>query len=642
MSPDVGPYRLDGLLGRGGMGEVHRAWDTRRRRWVALKLLDAGTGADPDYRRRFRREAEVAARLSDPHVVPVHDYGEIDGRLFLDMRLVEGRDLAAVLRDGPLGTARTLALLTQVAAALDAAHAAGLVHRDVKPSNVLIGAGDFAYVADFGLVHDRGDAATSRAEGVLGTLEYMPPERLRGDPVDARADVYALACVLVECLTGARPFPTTDAAELVAAHLYRDPPRVTDRDPDLPARLDDVVARGLAKDPADRYPAAGALIADAVSAVAVVDPDAVPADVVPAPRTPTPPRGGTRVAARPTRVGPPEDVAPRRRRRWVVITVAAVAVVLVVVIGTVAVRRYVGDGFAVGLSPVAVVFSADGVQALVVNAGARSVSVLDTRRRAVVRRIPVDGRAVGAVGVGADRVAVTTVDGTVPQAVAVLDLASDTVTASLPLPLPGAGAPVADRDGTRVAVPGRTAVAVLDLGRGVVDATVPRGSGPLAMTADGRRLAVATDAPDGSGEIDVLDLVGGADRTTLPTAGPVDALVAGPSGGVVHAAVGGPAPGLVTVDVSRAGSGRSSVPLPAPARALAVTPDGRVVVAVDTARPRVVVVAPRRAGDAGRVGDVGALDEFTGPVALSVTPDGSEVWVANTDLGTVTVLPLRP
>jgi serine/threonine-protein kinase len=641
VSSDVGPYRLDGLLGRGGMGEVHRAWDTRRRRWVALKLLDARTGEDPDYRRRFRREAEVAARLSEPHVVPVHDYGEIDGRLFLDMRLVDGQDLAALLREGPLGATRTLTLLTHVAAALDAAHAAGLVHRDVKPSNVLVAPGDFAYVADFGLVHDRRDVSTAGAD-VLGTLDYMAPERLRGDPVDARTDVYALACMLVECLTGTRPFPAEESAELVAAHLYRDPPRITDRDPALPARLDDVVARGMAKGPDDRYPSAGALLVDVAAAL---DP-AGPRDATRGARAPTPPPGGS-APPRPTRVATPDPDVDAPSPRWrprrggplprrVVLAVAVVATVLVVVAGTVAVRRYVGDGFAVGLSPVAVVFSSDGAQALVVNAGSRAVSVLDTRRRVVTRRIPVDGRAVGAVGVGADRVAVATIDGTVPQAVAVLDLASDTVTATVPLPLPGIGPPVADLAGRRLAVPGRTTVAVLDLARGAVDGAVPPGTGPLAMTPDGH-LAVA-NARDGAGEIDVIDLGDTADRTTLTTTGPVDALVADESGRVLHAAVGGPAPGLETLDL--AGTGGSTVSLPAPARALAVAPDGRVIAAVDTVRPGVVAVSPQRSGAAGRVAAVGVLDEFTGPVAMAVTRDGREVWVANTDLGTVTVLPL--
>jgi DNA-binding beta-propeller fold protein YncE len=254
----------------------------------------------------------------------------------------------------------------------------------------------------------------------------------------------------------------------------------------------------------------------------------------------------------------------------------------------------------------------------------------------VTRRIPVDGRAVGAVGIGADRVAVATIDGTVPQAVAVLDLASDTVTATVPLPLPGIGPPVADLAGRRLAVPGRTTVAVLDLARGAVDGAVPRGTGPLAMTPDGH-LAVA-NARDGAGEIDVIDLGDTADRTTLTTTGPVDALVADESGRVLHAAVGGPAPGLETLDL--AGTGGSTVSLPAPARALAVAPDGRVIAAVDTVRPGVVAVSPQRSGAAGRVAAVGVLDEFTGPVAMAVTRDGREVWVANTDLGTVTVLPL--
>ncbi|WP_345423832.1 serine/threonine-protein kinase, partial [Actinomycetospora chlora] len=264
---EIGPYRIEGELGRGGMGTVYRAFDTRRRRTVALKLLADDLAGDETFRERFRREAHTAAQLGDPHVIPLHDFGEVDGRLFLDMRLVEGVDLAALIERGgrrPLDPARAVALVGQVAEALDAAHAAGLVHRDVKPSNVLVTASDFVYLVDFGIARSvREDHTSLTTTGTaIGTLDYMAPERFDGAAPDARADVYALACVLHETLTGRRAFDADSAVSVMRAHLFTPPPRPSALAP-LPRALDDVVARGMAKDPGQRYPSAGALAAAA-------------------------------------------------------------------------------------------------------------------------------------------------------------------------------------------------------------------------------------------------------------------------------------------------------------------------------------------------------------------------------------------
>jgi protein kinase-like protein len=264
-----GPYLLGPLLGRGGMGEVHRATDTSQDgRVVALKRLAPHLSANAAYRERFRRECEAAARLDDPHVVPIHRYGEIDGRLFLDMQLLDGRDLAAELTHaGPMHPARAVAIVAQVAAALDAAHAVGLVHRDVKPSNILLaaptpGRPDFAQLTDFGIA-----AGPAGDGGADGTVEYLAPERLLGTPADRRVDVYSLACVLHELVTGLRAFPGADFAAQVHGHLYLPPPRPTDTFGWLPPGLDMVVARGLAKDPAHRHPSAGALADEARAAL---------------------------------------------------------------------------------------------------------------------------------------------------------------------------------------------------------------------------------------------------------------------------------------------------------------------------------------------------------------------------------------
>ncbi len=291
MAQMFGPYRLDGLLGKGGMGEVHRAYDTEQDRPVALKVLPAALSADPAFRERFRREAKVASQLTDPHVVPIHRHGEIGGQLFLDMRLVDGEDLAVVLQRGPLAPEAAVRLVEQVASALDAAHDAGLVHRDVKPSNVFLtrarpGSPRFAYLGDFGIARDTAGPQLTATGATIGTLDYMAPERFTGGAVDARSDVYALACVLHEALTGRAPFPGDTLPTLMHAHLALPPPRPS-LQPEVPAAFDAVVARGMAKDPGQRYATAGALAAAARAALHGPAPD-VAATIRTAPVVPTP------------------------------------------------------------------------------------------------------------------------------------------------------------------------------------------------------------------------------------------------------------------------------------------------------------------------------------------------------------------
>ena len=276
MTPrQVGSYRIDRLLGVGGMGEVYLAYDTDRDRYVALKLLPEALSGDEEYLRRFQRESHIAARLREPHVIPIHDYGEIDGQLFIDMRLVDGVDIGALLEtDGPIAPERAVHLLGQVAQALDAAHADHLVHRDIKPSNILVTESDFVYVADFGIARAIGARQTplTITGATIGTLHYMAPERFADQAIDGRADVYSLACVLHECLTGAPPFDGKDLPALIYAHLYSSPPRASGLAEGVPTALDAVIARGMAKNPARRFPSAGLLAAAAREALLTEEP----------------------------------------------------------------------------------------------------------------------------------------------------------------------------------------------------------------------------------------------------------------------------------------------------------------------------------------------------------------------------------
>jgi serine/threonine-protein kinase len=248
-----GRYQLVELMGRGGMGEVWKAFDTETQRVVAVKMLPAQFAADPEFGRRFRREAHAAAGLSDPHVVPIHNFGEIDGRLYVDMRLIDGEDLERVLARGPLDSDRAVKIIEQVASALNAAHRVGLVHRDVKPSNILLTEDDFSYLIDFGIARGAGETKLTATGSVVGTWPYMAPERFTTGLTDTRSDVYALACVLYECLTSSQPFPGDSVEQQIAGHLTIPPPRPSIIRPDVSAQLDSVIATGMAKEPDERY-----------------------------------------------------------------------------------------------------------------------------------------------------------------------------------------------------------------------------------------------------------------------------------------------------------------------------------------------------------------------------------------------------
>ena len=258
----VAGYRLDEQIGRGGMAVVYRAYDLQLDRQVALKVLDPVLAVDGDFQQRFIRESRAAAAVDHPNIIPVFAAGEADGVLFIAMRYVSGPDVRTLIDStGPLGVRRTVDIVTQVAAALDTAHGRGLVHRDVKPANMLLdpapggSRSDHVYLSDFGLSKQALTSLGLTATGQLvGTLDYVAPEQIENRPVDGRSDLYSLACAAFEMLCGTPPFRRDQHLALLWAQLSEPPPPLTSRRPDLPPAVDQVMAKALAKSPGDRYP----------------------------------------------------------------------------------------------------------------------------------------------------------------------------------------------------------------------------------------------------------------------------------------------------------------------------------------------------------------------------------------------------
>jgi sugar lactone lactonase YvrE len=339
-------YRLEERIGAGGMAVVFRARDMRLDRTVALKVLIPALAMDGDFRERFLRESRAAAAVDDPHIIPVYEAGEADGVLFIAMRFVAGGDLRAVIRrEGPLPTHRAASFISPVASALDAAHAAGLVHRDVKPANILVdtraGRPDHVYLSDFGL--SKGALSSVGLTGTgqfLGTPDYSAPEQVSGRAVDGRADQYALACVAFTLLTGQRVFPRDEPLAVLLAHTSELPAPVSAQRPDLPAATDQVLARALAKAPEDRFGTCGEFaeaLREALGVASYTAQAAVPAAITGAVTAPErlADAASTQTAA-PVQAAPVRDevsgntVPPRRQgRRWYPRVAVAAGVVLI-------------------------------------------------------------------------------------------------------------------------------------------------------------------------------------------------------------------------------------------------------------------------------------------------------------------------
>ena len=274
---EIAGYRIESLIARGGMGEVYLATQSFPERKVALKLLPRDLASDQAFRERFIRESNAAASVEHPNIVPVYGAGDAEGELYIAMRYVQGEDLRSLLdREGPLSPDRAVRICSQIAEALEEAHEHGLVHRDVKPGNILISKGDRAYLTDFGLIRrSKLETDLTKTGQFMGTVDYVAPEQIKGDEVDGRADIYSLGCVLYECLVGVPPFRKDTEVATLYAHLEDVPPMLSAKRPELPRELDATIAKAMAKKPDDRFATAGKLAA-AVRGSVVVAPAAGP------------------------------------------------------------------------------------------------------------------------------------------------------------------------------------------------------------------------------------------------------------------------------------------------------------------------------------------------------------------------------
>jgi hypothetical protein len=337
LGSQLGAYRLDAVVGEGGMGVVYRATHVALAAEVALKVIAPHLAEDDEFRGRFKTESRLAAAVDHPHAITVHDAGEAGGLLYIAMDFVEGSDLRELIVAGALEPLQAATIVDQVAQALDAAHAVGLVHRDIKPGNVLVskdGGRDHAYLTDFGLAKHVADSVAFTQTGhYVGTLDYMSPEQVEGKRIDARSDVYSLGCLLFHALSGRVPYPETGEAAKLYAHVRQPAPSLSELAPTLPAGFDAVIARAMAKNPPQRFPSAGDL-GRAALAAAHQRPPAQPEHSV-----------ATGDAAPPTHVGAQPTVLEPRAGRRVLPLVALSALGLVgLAVGLAAMTGVLGGG----------------------------------------------------------------------------------------------------------------------------------------------------------------------------------------------------------------------------------------------------------------------------------------------------------
>jgi YVTN family beta-propeller protein len=600
-------YRIQALLGRGGMGVVYLAEQERPHRQVALKLLLVPPAASGAFRERFLRESELAAAIDHPNVLPVYDAGETDGVLWIAMRHVPGIDLAALLaRDGPLAPEQALGIGGQVADALDAAHARGLVHRDVKPGNVLLavedGAVSHAYLADFGLTRRVGGTRGVTGSGqVLGTIDYVAPEQVEGGVVDGRADQYALGCVLFECLTGVVPFRRDSELGVLWAHVHDPPPRIGEYRPDLPAALDAAIGRALAKAPGDRHPSCAALVAATQAALA----GAAPA-------------GERRRAGRPAG----QRARGGRRRPWLaglarrpaLLLAATAALLVAVVMAAILVAR---DGGAPA-GPVA--------------------SAVVAAANDAVRIDPATYQPVAAVAVGTDPAAVVEGGGLVWVAnrrdgtVSVVDpdtnQVQQTISASGFGPVGPVGPGLAFASGSLwlVETGGQVARIQLDEGRRTA---IPVGASPTAVVAapDANAVWVAARTRSGGGLLARIDAESNQVVRSIPVPQAPSGLTVTPDGRTIWLATGSKR-AILRIDIDARTSDTKRIELKLAADQVAFGEGA-------------VWVTSRRSDAVLRVNP--ATSRVQPPISVGNGPTGiavgaGQVWVANADDGTVSTI----
>jgi serine/threonine protein kinase len=370
---ELAGYRIESVLGRGGMSVVYLAEDQSLHRRVALKVLAPDLARDERFRSRFIRESEMAAGIDHPNIVPIYQAGEADGLLFIAMRYIRGSDLKTVIElEGRLDSARATSIVRQAANALDAAHAQGLVHRDVKPANLLLAPGpdpeqpDQVYLSDFGLTkRPTSRSGLTNTGQFIGTVDYMAPEQIEGKTIDGRVDVYSLGCVLYECLTGDVPYPKDNEVAVIYAHLQQAPPSVAAIRPDLPPEIDEVIAQAMAKDPDGRYATCGAMAKALRSVLAPSSAPELPVSVE------APPARGPATPAPARR--------PSRGRPWWRQRVTAVAAVVVIAVAAGAVVLLTRSGGSTpGPSPPGI-------------AVPRGLALIDPSSNRVVARVPYEG-----------------------------------------------------------------------------------------------------------------------------------------------------------------------------------------------------------------------------------------------------------
>jgi YVTN family beta-propeller protein len=658
-----GPYRLDALIGRGGMGEVHRAFDLGRHRVVALKRMPAHLGADAAYRARFQHEATIAARMRNPHVIPIHDYGEIDGRLFIDMRLVDGTDLESRLeRDGPLPPAHAVQIVAQVASALDAAHDEGLVHRDVKPSNVLLTRGDdFVYLIDFGLARELAAPRVTSTGVTVGTLAYMAPERFDGAG-DFRVDVYALACVLHEALTGRPPFPARDFPSLVGAHLNAPPPRPSRVMPGIPEGFDEVIATGMHKDPAQRYQRAGELAAAARAALTTQSaglvaaghrtvPGTTAAAALPPPAAPTE-RQAHPSGPLPAGPGIPPARGPRRRRRNLRVGAAFVAIVLAAggvaeLIGDVdtggqseptaepaaeqaaepATRpASVIDRIDIGGSPRNIAITADGSRVFATNRDDNTVSVINPVTNKVVRTVQLDGNdGPEGIAVHPDGRTVYVVNNG-SSTVDAIDTATGEVRRTVPV----------DASPTDIAVgPAGRAMYVTSISGSLSRFGPNSDARPLVEEGRPQSLTLTRDARTAyvtgyDGNLLAVDLSRGRVTDRIPVGNGPDGVALSPDESIAY--VVNIEDDAVSVVDLRAGSTVATIDVGDRPISVAVHPDGRTAYVTNNESRSVSVIDTATRAVVGQI-PVGNL-----PEAVAVAPDGRRAYVVNSGDATMSVI----